>query len=137
GTPSALAFSHADLIEQTESLPAAHPGYPQAGDLFWSPAAWSARAGLLEGLLPAWRQGQPVVAYDGDVSAEAAFALIDKYDVRNARLTPQELEAMMSAMPRPNESLDCRLRTLSTGGMAAAPALAEWLQAQLGVAATA
>jgi acetyl-CoA synthetase len=126
---------HAALARCTEGFLAAHPGYPQPGDLFWSPGDWAAAAGLLAGLLPAWSLGQPVVAYDGDAAAAGALALIAKYDVRNIRLTPGELEALRAAVPKPNDKHDCHLRTLAIAGTPEAP-LATWLQTELGVAGT-
>lgn len=134
GSVAVKEFSHADLAASPQAFLEAHHGYPQAGDLFWTPAAWASAAGLLEGLLPAWQCGQPVVAADGEFGAgAAALALIDKYDIRNALLTPAELEAIMAAVPKVNEKYDCRLRTLATGGAAVTESLAAWLQAQLGV----
>ncbi|HEX8989156.1 MAG TPA: hypothetical protein VF816_14455, partial [Rhodocyclaceae bacterium] len=135
GTAAARPYSHKELAQAAEPFLAAHPGYPQPGDLFWSAADWSGAAGLLEGLLPAWQLGQPVVAWGGGFAAAAAIELIAKYDVRNARLTAQELEAMMAAVPRPGEKHDCRLRTLAMGGTLPAPALAVWLERELGVRA--
>lgn len=129
-----VAVTHAALAGHAQRFLAAHAGYPQGGDLFWSPADWSTRAGLLEGLLPAWRCGQPVVACDGDFTAAAAFGLIAKYDVRNIRLTPDQLAAMMTAVPQPKTIYDCHVRTVATGGAAIAPALSAWLAAELGVA---
>jgi acetyl-CoA synthetase len=137
GTADAVELSHAELSRQAGAFLAAHPGYPQAGDLFWSPAAWTTRAGLLEGLLAVWCQGQPVVAAAGGFNAAAAFDLIARYDVRNVRLTPQELEAMMACTPKPNEKHDCRLRTVSTGGGGLPAAVANWLRAEQGVDASA
>ncbi|MGE5467904.1 MAG: AMP-binding protein [Ignavibacteria bacterium] len=128
--------SHAQLAACGTAFAAAHAGYPQAGDLFWSPGEWGSGAGLTEGLLPAWLSGQPVVAAAGRFDAEAAFALIAKYDVRNVRLSPRELETMMAAAARPDEH-DCRLRTLATGGAALSPVLTAWARQALGAAPSA
>jgi acetyl-CoA synthetase len=127
-------LTHAALAAATEDFAQSHPGYPQSGDLFWSPADWTTAAGLLEGLLPAWQRGQPLVAYDGDFDAAAAVALIARYEVRNARLTPQQLDAMMKSVPQPNQKYDCRLRTLATGGAPLDAPLAAWVRNELGVA---
>lgn len=134
GTAGAIEVSHAELCDQAKAFLAAHPGYPQAGDLFWSPAAWTTPAGLLEGLLAAWCHGQPVVAAAGPFDAGAAFELIAKYDVRNVRLTPQELAAMMVCAPKPNEKHDCRLRTVATGGARLPAEVANWLRIEQGIA---
>jgi acetyl-CoA synthetase len=135
GTATPAEFTHAALSRQAEAFLAAHSGYPQPGDLFWSPADWASSAGLLEGVLAAWHCGQPVVAYDGEAGAEAALGLIAKYDVRNVRLTPHELDAIRAAVPRPNDKYDCRLRTVAMGGAAPGEPLAAWMKTELGVAA--
>ncbi len=132
GTPREV--THAQLLQAAQRFQAAHPGYPQAGDLFWSPADWFSAVGLLDGLLPAWQCGQPTIACDGDFDADAAFGVIAGYDVRNTLLTPQQLEAMRTRVPKPNEKYDCRLRTLATGGAATPEPLAAWLKAELGIA---
>ncbi|MDD5250425.1 MAG: AMP-binding protein [Rhodocyclaceae bacterium] len=131
---AATAVTHAALAEHVRRFLAAHAGYPQAGDLFWSPADWCTPAGLLEALLPVWCCGQPLLACGGGFAAEAAFGLIARYDVRNVRLTAVELAAMMAAVPAPKDRYDCRLRTVATGGAALAAPLATWLGAELGVA---
>lgn len=133
GTDAAVAVAHGDLGQHAEAFLAAHPGYPQPGDLFWSPADWDSPAGLLEGLLPAWSRGQPVVACESPFDPESACDLISKYDVRNVRLTPRELEAMMAAVPKPNDKYDCRLRTVATGAAAPSSQVSAWLEAELGI----
>ena len=42
-----------------------HDGYPQPGDLFWSPADWAWTGGLMDALLPTLYFGQPIVGYRG------------------------------------------------------------------------
>lgn len=128
-------LTHGALAALAARGAAAHDGYPQAGDLLWSPAGWATPAGLAAGLLAAWSCGQPFVAPAGRFDPAAAFALIDRYDVRNARLAPAQLEAMMAAAPKPKERYDCRLRTVATDG-AVAPPLADWLASELGIAKT-
>jgi acetyl-CoA synthetase len=135
GSAREMLWSHAALAGCAQAFVAAHAGYPQPGDLFWSPADWATAAGLLDGLLAAWSHGQPVVACDGDLSPAATLALIAKYDVRNTRLTPAELEALRAAVPKPNDQHDCHLRTLAIAGTPESP-LAAWLQTELGSAGT-
>ena len=78
------------------------------GDLFWSPADWAWTGGLMDALLPALYFGQPIVGYRGRFDPERAFALIEKYGVRNTFLFPTALKMMMKAFPRPSERFDRR-----------------------------
>ena len=77
-----------------------------AGDLFWSPADWAWTGGLMDALLPTLYFGQPIVGYRGRFDPERAFALIEKYQVRNTFLFPTALKMMMKAFPRPRERFD-------------------------------
>ena len=64
----------------------------------------------MDALLPTLYFGQPIVGYRGRFDPERAFALIEKYQVRNAFLFPTALKMMMKAFPRPRERFDVDLR---------------------------
>jgi hypothetical protein len=55
--------------------------------MFWSPADWAWTGGLWDVLLPTWHFGMPLLAYKGRFDAGKAFALIEKYGVRNCFLS--------------------------------------------------
>ena len=65
--------------------------------------------------------GAAILGYRGRFDAERAFALLEKYDVRNAFLFPTALKMMMKAVPQPRERFDLRLRSLMSGGEARRP----------------
>ena len=53
-----------------------HDLFPQAGDLFWSPADWAWTGGLMDALLPTLYYGQPILGYRGRFDPERAFHLM-------------------------------------------------------------
>ncbi len=63
-----------------------HDGYPQPGDLFWSPADWAWTGGLMDALLPSLYYGQPILGYRGRFDPENAFWLMR--EVRRAQRVP-------------------------------------------------
>ncbi len=96
---------HQCLLGNMPGFVHSHDGYPQRGDLFWSPADWAWTGGLMDALLPALHCGQPIVGYRGRFDPERAFALIEKYQIRNAFLFPTALKLMMKAYPAPARAL--------------------------------
>ena len=103
-----------------------HDGFPQPGDLFWSPADWAWTGGLMDALLPTLYFGQPIVGYRGRFDPERAFRLIEKYQIRNAFLFPTALKLMMKAFPRPRDHFDVNLRSIMSAGEAVGTTVFAW-----------
>ncbi len=133
GPPKAALMPHACLIGNLPGFTHSHDGYPQRGDLFWSPADWAWTGGLMDALLPALYHGQPIVGYRGRFDAERALRLIERYQIRNAFLFPTALKLMMKAYPRPRETFDIDLRTIMSAGEAVGTTVFEWAREALGV----
>ena len=121
------------LLGGLDAFVGAHDAFPQPGDLFWSPADWAERAGLCDGLLPTWLLGMPLLAYNGRFDAGKAFALIERYGVRNLLLSPAELRTMRQAVSEPGAIYDLDLRTIVCTGEPPADDLCDWARARLGV----
>ncbi len=133
GPPKGALMPQQCLLGNLPGFVHSHDGYPQPGDLFWSPADWAWTGGLMDALLPALYFGQPIVGYRGRFDPERALALIAKYGVRNSFLFPTALKMMMKAFPRPRERFDVNLRTVMSAGEAVGTAVFEWTRAALGV----
>jgi acetyl-CoA synthetase len=110
-----------------------HNGFPQPGDLFWSPADWAWTGGLMDALLPAWLFGVPILGYRGRFDAEKAFYLIEKYGIRNAFLFPTALKLMMKAFPEPKSKYEISLRSIMSAGESVGATLYDWAREALGV----
>jgi acetyl-CoA synthetase len=133
GPPKGALMPHRCLIGNLPGFVHSHDGYPREGDLFWSPADWAWTGGLMDALLPTLHFGQPIVGYRGRFDPERAFALIEKYGIRNAFLFPTALKLMMKAFARPAERFDLRLRSIMSAGEAVGTAVFDWAREALGV----
>jgi len=99
GLPKGALHAHRCIPGRLTGLEMAHNFLPQEGDLFWTPADWAWIGGLLDSLIAPWTYGIPVLAAERRrFDPERAFALIEKYNVRNAFLPPLALKIMSSVM---------------------------------------
>ena len=110
-----------------------HNGFPQPGDLFWSPADWAWTGGLMDALLPTMYHGHPILGYRGRFDPEKALYLCEKYQVRNAFLFPTALKMVMKAVPEPRQRYDLALRSIMSAGEAAGETVFAWSRDELGV----
>ena len=133
GPPKGALMPHQCLLGNLPGFTHSHDGYPQRGDLFWSPADWAWTGGLMDALLPALYFGQPIVGYRGRFDPERAFRLIERYQIRNTFLFPTALKLMMKAFPRPRDSFDVNLRSIMSAGEAVGTTVFEWVRDALGV----
>ena len=133
GPPKGALMPHQCLLGNLPGFTHSHDGYPQPGDLFWSPADWAWTGGLMDALLPALYFGQPIVGYRGRFDAERAFRLIERYGIRNTFLFPTALKLMMKAYPRPRDAFDIDLRSIMSAGEAVGTTVFEWARDALGV----
>ena len=133
GPPKGALMPQQCLIGNLPGFTHSHDGYPQPGDLFWSPADWAWTGGLMDALLPTLYFGQPIVGYRGRFDAERALRLIERYQIRNTFLFPTALKLMMKAYPRPRDQFDINLRSVMSAGEAVGTTVFEWARDALGV----
>ena len=133
GNPKGALMAHRTLIGNLSGFVCSHDGFPQPGDMFWSPADWAWTGGLFDVLLPVWRFGMPLLGYRGRFDAEKAFSLIEKYGIRNTFLFPTALKMMMKAVPDPKARYDIDLRTIMSAGEPVGETVFHWAREKLGV----
>jgi acetyl-CoA synthetase len=133
GAPKGAYQAHRLLPGNLSGFVHSHDFFPQAGDMFWSPADWAWAGGLFDALLPSWACGIPILGYRGKFDAEKAYCLLDKYGVRNAFLFPTALKLMMKAVPEPKKKYALRLRSVMSAGESVGVTVIEWAKEQLGV----
>ncbi len=133
GPPKGALLPHSALIGNLPGFEHSHDGFPQEGDLFWSPADWAWTGGLWDALMPTMYHGRAILGFRGRFDPERAFYLLEKYAVRNAFLFPTALKMMMKAVPHPRGRHDVQLRSLMSGGEPVGPAVFDWARAELGV----
>ena len=133
GAPKGALQAHRAILGNLPGFSHSHDFYPQPGDMFWTPADWAWAGGLLDGLLPAWHYGTPILGYRGRFDAERAYYLLEKYAVRNTFLFPTALKLMMKAVPEPGKTYRLNLRSIMSAGESVGATVIEWAREQLGV----
>jgi len=133
GNPKGALHAHRVLLGHLPGVEMPHELFPQAGDLFWTPADWAWIGGLFDVLLPAWHHGVPVLAYRArKFDPEEAFALMAKHGVRNTFMPPTALKLMRQASEgKAHPGL--RLRTVASGGETLGDELLDWGRTTFGV----
>jgi len=133
GPPKGALMPHQCLLGNLPGFVHSHDGFPQPGDVFWSPADWAWTGGLMDALLPTLYFGQPILGYRGRFDPERALDLMARYGVRNSFLFPTALKMMMKAFPRPRARFDLQLRSIMSAGEAVGTTVFEWAREALGV----
>lgn len=133
GPPKGALMPQQCLLGNLPGFIYSHDLFPQAGDLFWSPADWAWTGGLMDALLPTLYFGYPILGFRGRFDPERALSLMAKYRVRNTFLFPTALKMMMKAVPQPRSRFDLALRSVMSAGEAVGTAVFEWAQDALGV----
>ncbi len=133
GPPKGALVAHRAILGNLPGFELSHDFFPQADDLFWTPADWAWTGGLWDALLPAWYYGTPVLAYEGGKfdPAKAAY-LMAKYRVRNAFIPPTALK-MMRQVEGLKDRQDVQLRSVMTAGEAVGEQLIHWGREALGI----
>ena len=132
GPPKGALHAHRVMWGHYPSIEFTHDFFPQAGDLFWTPADWAWGGGLLDCLLPAWHYGVPVLAFRPKrFDPEVALHLMAKHGVRNAFLPPTALK-LMKQVDNPAR-FAARPRSITTGGESMGAELLEWGRSAFGV----
>src|SRR5882672_152903 len=133
GPPKGALMPQRVLLGNLPGFEHSHDLFPQAGDLFWSPADWAWTGGLMDALLPSLYHGTPVLGYRGRFDPEKSFWLMQKYGVRNSFLFPTALKMMMKAVPQPRKRYGLSLRSIMSAGESLGETVFEWSREALGV----
>ncbi len=133
GPPKGALMPQRVLIGNLPGFVHSHDAFPQAGDLFWSPADWAWTGGLMDALLPSLYHGTPLLGYRGRFDPEKSFWLMQKYGVRNSFLFPTALKMMMKTVPQPKKRYELSLRSIMSAGESVGETVFEWSREALGV----
>ena len=133
GPPKGALMPHSALIGNLPGFVASQNWFPQAGDVFWSPADWAWTGGLMDALLPTLYFGFPIVGTRGRFDPERAFDLLQRYGVTNTFLFPTALKMMMKSVAAPRERYRLRLRAVMSAGEAVGETVYDWSRDALGI----
>jgi acetyl-CoA synthetase len=132
GSPKGALHAHRVLRGHLPGVELPQEGFPQPGDLFWTPADWAWIGGLLDVLLPSLFHGVPVLAHRMQkFDPEFCFHLMATQGVRNAFLPPTALR-MLRGVANPAR-FGHRLRSLGTGGETLGAEMLDWGRAAFGL----
>ncbi len=133
GGPKGALHGHRVLFGHLPGFELSHDFFPQADDLFWTPADWAWIGGLMDALFPALHHGRCTFSMEasGPFDPEHGLSRMGKYAVRNTFLPPTALKMMRQHDVRPSE--DCRLRTIMSGGEALGEEMLNWVRERFGV----
>jgi len=126
GPPKGALVAHRAVIGNFTGFEMSQNFFPQAGDVFWTPADWAWTGGLWDALFPTLNYGMPIVAYEGaGFDAERVCRLMADYRVTNAFIPPTALK-MLRALPELKKSHDLHLRAVMSAGEQVGEELIHW-----------
>ncbi len=132
GNPKGALQAHRSMLGHLPGIDLGFDSFPQPGDCMWSPADWAWLAGLMDVLMPAWFHGVPVLTFRAPrFDPEQAFAMMGRFRVRTALLTPTMLRVMRQ-IPDPIKRYGVDLRAIISGGESVGKELHEWASGALG-----
>ena len=133
GPPKGSLAAHRSLLGNLPGFQHSQDMFPQAGDIFWSPADWAWTGGLMDVLLPTLYFGRPVLGFRGRFDPDKAFYLMQKYAVTNTFLFPTALKMMMKTVASPRQKYKLALRSIMSAGEALGETVFAWCRDSLGV----
>ncbi|AVZ40322.1 MULTISPECIES: AMP-binding protein [unclassified Dietzia] len=130
GQPKGALHGHRVVLGHMPGVVRALDGFPEQGDVFWTPADWAWAGGLLDVLLPSLYSGVPVVASARRPSPETVEHILRRHGVTCSFLPPTILKMMRASEV---DYSTTGLRAVFSGGEALGEAVAEWAREALGV----
>ncbi len=131
GPPKGALVAHRSLLGNLTGFELSQNFFPQANDVFWTPADWAWTGGLLDGLLPTWYYGRPIVALEGGkFDPERACRMMEKYAVTNAFIPPTALKMIRKVSDLGDYNF--KLRAIMSAGETMGAELYEWGREVLG-----
>ncbi len=132
GPPKGAVLAHRCLLGNLTGFEMSQNFFPHPDDLMWTPADWAWTGGLLDGLMPAWFYGRPVLGYEGGrFDPEKACDLMARYRVRNAFIPPTALKMLRQVDDIRGRGVS--LRSVMSAGEALGAQIYEWAEDTLGV----
>jgi len=126
GPPKGALIAHRAVLGNFTGFEMSQNFFPQAGDVFWTPADWAWTGGLWDALLPALNYGMPIVAYEGGgFDAERVCRLMRDYAVTNAFIPPTALK-MLRVLPDLKSRYNLKLRAIMSAGEQVGEELIHW-----------
>ena len=132
GPPKGALGAHRCLLGNLTGFELSQNFFPETQDVFWTPADWAWTGGLLDGLLPSWCYGIPLLAYDAQrFDPERICHLLEKYKVTNGFIPPTALKMLRQV--ENIESFNFNFRAIMSAGETLGAEIYQWSQERFGV----
>jgi len=132
GPPKGALGAHRCLLGNLTGFELSQNFFPKEGDVFWTPADWAWTGGLLDGLLPSWCYGVPLLAYEAQrFDPERICHLLEKYNVTNGFIPPTALKILRQV--ENIERFNFSFRSIMSAGETLGAEIYQWAQEQFGV----
>jgi len=132
GPPKGALGAHQCLLGNLTGFELSQNFFPKAQDVFWTPADWAWTGGLLDGLLPSWCYGVPLLAYEAKgFDPERICHLLEKYKVTNGFIPPTALKMLRQV--ENIERFNFNFRAIMSAGETLGAEIYQWAQEQFSV----
>ena len=133
GPPKGALIAHRSMIGNLPGFELSLDFFPQADDVFFTPADWAWTGGLFDGLLPTLFYGMPVVGYDyRKFQPLQILNLLSRLKVTCGFFPPTALK-MLRSVKDIRKSYPLQLRSIMSAGEMVGEELFEWARLELGV----
>ena len=133
GTPKGVLHAHRFLLGHIPAYQLYFEMAPRDYDVFYTPADWGWIGAIGDVILPSLYFGKPIVAYrrEGKFSPKDHLAIIQKYKVTCAFISPTALRMIRRDIEKPSKEYDLKLRAVSSAGEAVGEDLINWAMKEL------
>lgn len=132
GPPKGALGAHRCLLGNLTGFELSQNFFPMQHDVFWTPADWAWTGGLLDGLIPSWCYGVPLLAYEAKgFDPERICQLLEKYKVTNGFIPPTALKMLRQV--ENIERFDFRFRAIMSAGETLGAEIYQWAKDQFHV----
>lgn len=133
GPPKGALIAHRCLIGNLTGFELSQNFFPEKNDVFWTPADWAWTGGLLDGLLPTWYYGKPVLGYEGrKFDPKKALSLMQDYHITTGFFPPTALK-MLRSVDNIRENYQLSVRSMMSAGEAVGEELITWGREVFGI----
>ncbi len=132
GPPKGALGAHRCLLGNLTGFELSQNFFPMQQDVFWTPADWAWTGGLLDGLLPSWCYGVPLLAYEAKgFDPERICQLLEKYKVTNGFIPPTALKMLRQV--ENIDRFDFNFRAIMSAGETLGAEIYQWARTQFEV----
>ena len=133
GPPKGALIAHRGLIGNLTGFELSQNFFPQKNDVFWTPADWAWTGGLLDGLMPAWYYGVPILGFEGKkFDPKKALQLMQDYRITTGFFPPTALK-MLRSVENINQNYSLHIRAMMSAGEAVGEELIHWGRSTFGI----